>query len=348
MRQMKTASKTIQTELEIMNYKKLTLPLVVAAFFGSITCLRADDTIWPEQDRIGLNYRMGFNISTKFRNLGAAPAANNPSFNGRSYQDGFVGTDDTGNAGDLTTFWGYQNASQVQDGNAVLLMRSANSGTINREVDDSPYHGLELTYNHEFARNDTWRWGIEAAFNWTDFSARQTAIAPTSVLTVDAFPLGYEPPQAPYTGPFSAGPFTPLLGTTPTQLPVTVASSLDAALYGFRLGPYLDVPLSKCLLLTLSAGLAVTIVDGEYSYAESSRTPGGTLLSSAGRASATDAVFGGFVGLQASLKLGKHVNAFTGLQYQGSDSYKIRAGDKEAEIDFSGAMFWTVGLSFSF
>lgn len=331
-----------------MNYKNLILPLVVAFFCVSNTCLRADDTTWPEQDRLGLSYRMGFNIATKFRNIGAAPLANNPSVTGRSYQDGFAGTDDTGNAGDLTTFWGYQNASQAQDGNAVLLMRSANSGAVGPDVDDSPYHGLELTYNHEFARNESWRWGIEAAFNWTDFAAHQTDTAPASVLTVDAFPLGYTPPEAPYTGPVSAGPFTPLLGTTPMQLPVTVASSLDAALYGFRLGPYLDVPLSKCLLLTFSAGLAVTIVDGEYSYAESYRTPGGTTLGSAGRASETDALVGGFVGAQLSLKLGKHVNAITSFQYQGTDSYNIKAGNKEAEVDFSGALYWTCGLNFSF
>lgn len=331
-----------------MNYKKLTLPLVVAAFIGGLTDLRAQDTAWPEQDRFGLNYRMGFNISTKFRNVGAAPLANNPSVTGTSYQDGFVGTDDTANAGGLTTFWGYQSANQVQDGDAVLLMRSANSGAVGSSVDDSPYHGLELTYNHEFARNETWRWGIEAAFNWTDFSARQTAIAQTSAMTVDAFPLGYEPPQAPYTGPVSAGPFTPLLGTTPTQLPVTVASGLDAAIYGFRLGPYLDVPLSRCLLLTFSAGLAVTIVDGEYSYSESYRTPGGTTLGSAGRGSETDTLVGGFVGAQLSLKLGKHVNAVTGFQYQGTDSYKIKAGNKEAEVDFSGALYWSCGVNFSF
>ena len=331
-----------------MNYKKLNLPLVVAAVFVGTTCLSADDTTWPEKDRFGLSYRMGFNISTKFRNLGAPPLANNPSVTGRSYQDGFVGSDDTGNAGDLTTFWGYQNASQAQDGNAVLVMRSANSGTIGRDVDDSPYHGLELTYNHEFSRHEHVRWGIEAAFSWTDFSARQTAIATASVLTMDAFLLGYTPPEAPYTGPVSAGPFTPLLGTAPSQLPVTVASSLDAAIYGFRLGPYLDVPLSKCLLLTFSAGFALTIVDGDFYYAESYRTPGGTTLGSAGRASETDALVGGFVGAQLALKIGKHVNAVTSLQYQGTDSYSLRAGDKEVDVDFSGALYWTCGLNFSF
>ncbi len=336
-------------DLKTMNYKDPTLLLVVGTVLsGGVTLLRADDSLWADHDRLELGYRMSFNISARFRKFGSTAFPNNPSVTGLSYQDGFVGTDNTGNAGGLTSYWGYRNANQVVDNNNYLVMRSVNSGALGSSVDDGPYHGLELSYNHEFARFQRVRWGMEAALNWADFSASQATAPPAGVLAVDAFPLGYNPPQAPFTGTPNAGPFTPLLGTTPARLPATVSSSLEASLYGFRLGPYLDVPLGKRVLLTFSAGMALTIVDGEYDSAESYRTPGGTTVTSIGRASEASPVLGGFVGVQASLKLREYMNVFTGLQYQGSDSYKLSAGDNEARIDFSGAICWSCGLCFSF
>jgi hypothetical protein len=331
-----------------MNYKELTLLMAVPVLSGNAIFLHADDTLWPESERLSLSYRMSFNVSAKFRNVGSVPFPNNPSVTGLSYQDGFVGTDNTGNAGGLTSYWGYQNANQVVDNNNYLVMRSANSGALGSSVDDGPYHGLELSFNHEFARYQRVRWGIEAALNWADFSADQVTAPSAGVLAVDAFSLGYNPPQPPFTGTPNAGPFTPLLGTTPTRLPATVSSALEASLYGFRLGPYLDVPLGKRVLLTFSAGMALTIVDGEYASTESYTTPGGTTATIADRASEASPVLGGFVNVQASLKLREHMNVFTGLQYQGSDSYKLSAGDKEAQIDFTGVICWSCGLSFSF
>ena len=266
---------------------------------------------------------------------------------GLSYQNGFVGTDKTGNAGGLTTFWGYQNANQVVDNNNSLVMRSSNSGDLGSSV-DNPQHGLELTYSHEIGHSEKVRWGIEAAFNWTDFSANQSGVASAGVLAVDAFPLGYSPPQAPYTGTPNAGPFIPLLGTTPTRLPVTVSSSLEAEFYGLRLGPYLDVPISKRLLLTFSAGVALTYVDGDYKVTETYTMPSGANVSVSGHASSFSPVWGGFVGAQLSLKLSNHLSVFTGLLYQGAETYELQAGDKAAEIDLSGALYWSSGLSYSF
>jgi hypothetical protein len=207
---------------------------------------------------------------------------------------------------------------------------------------------LELSYNREFARYSRVQWGMEAALNWANFSARQVTGPAAGLLALYAFPLGYTPPQAPFTGTPNAGPFTPLLGTTPTRLPATISSSLEASLYGFRLGPYLDVPLGKRVLLSFSAGMAIMIVDGKYDSAESYTTPGGMTVTSIDRASEASPVLGGFVGVQASLKLREHMNVFTGLQYQGSDSYKLSARDKEARIDFSGAIYWSCGMGFSF
>jgi len=82
--------------------------------------------------------------------------------------------------------------------------------------------------------------------------------------------------------------------------------------------------------------LALKVVDGEYDAAESYKTPGGTIITRAVQASEANPLLGGFVGVHASLKLREHMNVSTSLQYQGSDSYKLSAGDIEAQIDVTG------------
>lgn len=331
-----------------MNDKVTILLLTGISLFCDVPSLHADDTSWLDTDRIALGYRVGFNISAKFRNLGSAPLANNPSVTGLSYQDGFVGTDNTGNAGGLTSFWGYENANQVVDNNGYLLMRSSNPGALGSTVDNGPYHGLELSYNHELARSKKMRWGIGGAFNWTDFAASQEAAVSSGVVAVDAFPLGYSPPQPPFTGTPNATPFAPLLGTTPNRLPVTVSSRLEASLYGLRAGPYLDVPLNNRMLITFSGGLALTIVDGEYHHSESVSTPGGTTMTISDRTSKVSPELGGFVGVQGSVRLAEHISVFAGLQYQGTNRYISRVADTEAQIDFGGAIYGSAGVNFSF
>ena len=96
-----------------VNYKEIAFLLVGTVVTGNAGLLRGDDTLWPENDRLGLSYQMSFNVSARFRNVGSVPFPNNPSVTGLSYQDGLVGTDNTANAGGLTSYWGYQNANQA-------------------------------------------------------------------------------------------------------------------------------------------------------------------------------------------------------------------------------------------
>jgi hypothetical protein len=342
-----------------MNYDKLTLSLAGVVLFGGIGALRADDKIiapnaddtWSDANRVSLGARMGFNMPLKIKNIGAPVYANNPSLNGKSYQDGFVQYDDQGQAGDTlanaTTYFGYGSGAYVTPGNAFMVLHNSSSGTIQSDVDSGPYSGMELNYDHEIGRHTSWRWGVEGAFNWMDFSARQNVVAPAGVLGADAFDLGYPPKPAPpasYTGNFVSGPGQ-VLGVTAMSVPVTVASDFAANFYGFRLGPYLDLPVNKHLLLTFSAGLSVTIVGGSFSYVESNPQQG---VTSAASASHLDVLPGGYVSGQATVKLTKGLNVFAGLQFQSSDDYKITAGSKQADIDLSKSLYFSTGLSYSF
>jgi len=332
-----------------MNYNQIGIRGAGLLLLGAMAIAAwADDSPWPETDRIELGSRLGFGTAIKLRNIGAASAPHNPSVTGRSYTDGFVGTDSTGNAGGVTSYWGYQNASQAVDANAYLLMHNSASGALGTLSSGDMTPGLELTWDHQFKKFGCCRLGLETAFSWSGYGVHGTMTAPAGVLSVDGFPLGYAPPAAPYTGPTAPGPFIPLIGTTALGIPVTTASTFNSDMYGLRVGPYLDVPLNKSLLLTFSGGLAVDLADSEFSFTQGYALPGGGASSVKGRATDVGAVAGGYISVQGSLKLTRHVNLFTGFEFEGADNFRLRARNVEATLDMGSALFWTVGASYSF
>ncbi len=305
-----------------------------------------------QKNRLDVSYRAGFNISVSLKNVGKPSFPNNPSVTGASYQDGFVGIDDTGNALDLTTYWGYSSTEKQVVGDS-LLMRSSQSGTYAKDLDDDPQNGLELRYARELGRTKRLTWGAEAAFNYTALDFRNNRVAPSGIVAVDAFSLGgITPPPAtpddPYIGPAVAGPGAPLLGATPTRLPVTLASDFEADVFGFRFGPYAEISLSDRIAVSVSAGFALLVMDSTFKYRESVTAPGGGVVSSADSSSNADWVPGGYAAAQVSIKVSKSVKVFTGLQFQAADSYCHRTGDKVADVDFGESIFFVVGLGHTF
>src|SRR5262245_46217918 len=67
----------------------------------------------PRLNRIGLSYRMGLNISAKFKKLGGLqlsdPGPATGSTYNRTYDNGYNLVDSSGNNGGTTWNWGYQN-----------------------------------------------------------------------------------------------------------------------------------------------------------------------------------------------------------------------------------------------
>src|SRR5262245_59219524 len=175
-------------------------------------------------NRFGLSYRAGFNVTASFKNKGPSPASDpGPAMGGvdHNYDDGFNRVDISGNAGGMTWNWGYASASQIVGD--TIAFSSSRSGTINSDVAADPSSGLELTYNRQLGTCDNWRWGLEAAFNYSALNVRDNSGLANGPLAVDTYHLGgIVPPLAPYAGTF-AGP-GPLIGDTPTRLPVKVSS----------------------------------------------------------------------------------------------------------------------------
>ncbi len=319
----------------------------------------SDDASSPFRQRIGLGYRMNFNMSAKFGNVGGMIATSNPgpatgSNVDRTYDDGFNRVDVSGNAGGQTWFWGYTDASQIVGDTVVMHSRSVSS-TSSEETDD-PQHGTELTYNIELGATKSWRWGMEAGASYTAFNVTNSKPMSGNVVVIsDAFALnGVVPPMAPYSGTFNGpGPMissTPVrtISTTPGGATITGERALDADLFGFRLGPYLEIPIASRMALSFSGGLAVVVVSSDFRFHETVTIPGSGSTSRSGSGNDDAVLAGGYLSGNLSYALTDRVSLFGGVQYYVLGDQEQTANRKSATLDLGSSVGVLLGATFSF
>jgi opacity protein-like surface antigen len=328
----------------------------------------------PSLNRFRLGGRLSYNISARLESIGIAPTQTNPqprpprdparefvSATGVNYRDGYVGIDISGNAPDpgnpagptLTHYWGYANDSQLVGLDLFLSYSSA--GTLFEDINNDPQPGLELGYARQLGEKEGTKYGIEAAFTYLNLSFRASGVADPNVLGIHAFtfPPGVQVvPQAPFRGSFE-GPVPPeavypLLGDTPTYHPVRVASQFDAALYGLKLGPYLEFPLSQRLSFLLSGGFALHFAESDFAIHESAATgvPGTVAINISD--SELSVLPGGYISGRLSAAVTDSLSVFAGLEYEGTGKHSQRLADKRIEIDFWNSVFLSFGASYSF
>jgi hypothetical protein len=310
--------------------------------------LRVPENQSDLRNHFGVSYRVGWNIRASFRNLGSAPPAAPGGLSAgvdHTYDDGYVRVDSSGNLdtgnGPETLYWGFSHPSQLLEAPGYVTMHASSPGLIASEVDGGPQHGFELSYGRDLGVLRSCRWGLETAFGFTDLTFRDTTSLNGGALTVDRFAL---PPGFPSSlAQWAGGPNPPgiLIGATPNRQTVSVSSRLDGSLYGFRLGPYLSVPLGSRVDLVLSGGLALAVVDSEYSFTQAG-------LVNSGRGSATDLLPGGYLGVTLNCRLSRGLSLFAGVQYQNVGRFCQTVADKRAEIDLAASYFISAGLTFSF
>ena len=351
-----------------------TLALAALAFAPSCSLLAADAGVKldapaaPEKNRFGISYRAGFNFTAEFKNVGNVARRNNtgrdpgPATGGdvdRFYDDGYNRVDISGNSGGLTWFWGYNNAAGQLPGNDTLVMHSTTVRPIDGKThDDDPQHGFELTWDRELGRgkNGKWAWGVEGAFGWTDIEIRdhRPLSGGTSVLT-DAFNLnGVTPQPGGYSGTYQ-GPGT-LIDSTPTRTITSDPSGatvrgtrdFDGDLFSFRAGPYLDIPLDDRWTISLSAGFAAGVIEGEYKFNQTVTTET-TSLRQSGSGHNTDVLFGGYLSGSIHCKLTEHWGAFVNGQYLGlAGTYEVVARGQKIQLDLTRTAFFSAGVTYSF
>ena len=305
--------------------------IAIGGVFTAVPLLvLAQDDNPSDWNHFGLDFRMGFNIQAKFTGAGVLAAPPPPSAGpavNRTYSDGFVNVDSSGNAGNLTWNWGYQHSGQVSGGTLLMHDTSVSGGSIN----DDPNLGFEVSYVRDLGHESWGRWGVKVAFGYTEMDLR------TSVqLITDAYQLGgVTPPLAPYAGSFS-GPGS-VIGSSPTRSIAPGGNwSLDATLYDFRLGPTVDLNITKRLSVELGGGLAVGVVDSTFAVNETTTT------------SSTACQVGAYAEAGLAYRVAKAASLFAGAQFQYLGDFNQSVGGRSVQLDLSQSIFCLVGLELHF
>lgn len=334
------------------------------------------------KDELTLSLRFGLNFSGKFSGVAGPLNSANPFVGNRltpngdpyNYDNGYVLKDISGNAGNQTDYYGFDNNSQVtgtagvqQSLNLNRTTLSGISGSQNDPVYD-PRIGAELTYNHLLGIKENWhhlRFGLELAANYTPIDFDSTTMDQLSA-TVNQYSYAFAPgttaPPAPfqgtYMGPGPNGSSYAILGATPTLVSSTSSGGYQflsqdnfrGDLWGFRLGPYLEMPLSRRLSLHLSGGLAVGLLDDNAWWSQTLTPPagGGAAITASGSGSDLSVLWGGYARLDASWQLNRHWGVEVGAQFQDLGNYNHDFGGRSVDVDLSRSIFVEAGLSYTF
>jgi hypothetical protein len=327
---------------------------LVAAAVLAPAAVRAEGTV---TNRLTFSARFGFNISAKFKGFGAGAPAHGPRTTPRgdayNYDDGYVLTDISGNYGGQTWYWGYDNSARQISGNTILLNRSASDAPASSGSQDSePNVGAELVFSRELGSWGRLHYGFEAAANYMTLSIQDNNSFVSRVTDAYAFTPGTMPPAATppnsYQGSYEGPGF--VIGDTPISSSTTTISQrrFDCNIWGFRLGPYLETPLGKGVNVSLSAGLAVGLVDGTTSWTQTVALTGGASTSTRVSASDLGVVWGGYAAANLSWQFSQRWSAVGGVQYQNLGQYAHSFNGQKVNLDLRNSLFVTLGLTYNF
>ena len=339
------------------NHYHWTVPLTGALLLGAGVSASAqqDQNIWMDaNDRLSLSLRYGLNIHSKFSGVGNTFA---PGY----YYDGSVLPDDFSAIG-YTFDWTYNIASQYDPGANTISFHQPSSAPSPSDVTSmraKPYPGVELTYDRELVKKEDWhnlRIGLEAAANYMRISLKDNSsyVGVPASTTVYHLAPGITPPPPGQPGVFDGGsggevaldyPGAPGPDTTTS---VVMQDHFNADLWGGRLGPYVDLPLSKSFDLRLSGGLAVGFLNGRESWQETIMPAGGSPVLSSGGGRNSRVLWGYFVGLNLDWQMSQHWGLDGAVQFQDIGKYNHSFQGRSVEVDLNRSLFVELGISYSF
>lgn len=312
------------------------------------------DPDWARHFRVGA--LVGLNIKANFRTGGDFTLSGRHTQPG-VYDDGYVREDQTGDALGLTSFWGYENASQYDAGNHSLMMHQTTSfstATGGGRQTDEPYMGFDLAYGGNIWYAGRTRIGWEMGFGLLPINISQGESGDATVhRSVFSFDTGnIVVPTAPYHGGSSG--VGPTIHDTPAQLSdedlagtINGSETLDVTLYVLRLGPSFYWDLNRRVGVSLGAGPAVGFVSGALTFNETI-TAGGSNSRNKGSIGASEIVYGGYVSGALMYHAVKNGDFYIGAQFMPMGNATVRGGGRQARLDLGGALFLSAGINWPF
>ena len=335
----------------------------IAKYFTADNSKEGD---WPRHFRVGalvgMNIKADFNVNGSFGVSGSNPGEAGPAGRGKNhfYDDGYVLVDDTGNAGGVTTYWGYQNAGQYNAAAQTLTFHSASaySTSGSASVDGDMQLGLDLAYGGHLFRYGRALVGWEFGFAWLPISIKDNhPLTATATRTVHRFNTGGSivPEPPPYNGSFGSDGY-PTIQDEPAALPdevvggatITGSRQLDVTLYNFRLGPTVHLELNPKLALSLSGGAAMGIISGDLKHNETIVFSDSSTASNRGGMSNTELVYGGYLSATLMYHVEDQGDIYIGAQFMPLGRAKFNGVDRDASLDVSGGLYLSAGFNWPF
>ena len=344
--------------------------------FAITAAAQSGDVVYSDPtNRVTLTLQFALNLRADFRGIGGnlnsltGNGRVTPNGNAYNYDNGYVLTDISGNAGGQSWYWGYDNASQVNAANSTISFdRPVSASADSSASDGNPAvnPGFEVDYNRLLLVKEDWnnvRFGIDSAVSYVPITINNNSIGgvakqtDTYSYTLGTTPPGYgAPAELPYQGSYQGPGFlisVPPFSSTISPYPGATISSQDdfsANLFGLHLGPYAEIPLGKKNQFTLSmaGGLAVGLLEENESWYQTVSIPGNNNTVFTGNKNNFDVLWGWYAGGNAAYQFSEHWSITAGAQFQDLGHYDHSFNGRQVNLDLSRSVLILAGLSCNF
>jgi hypothetical protein len=125
---------------------------------------------------------------------------------------------------------------------------------------------------------------------------------------------------------------------------VTEYGRIKGNLYGFQLGPFVEVPVTELIGVQVRGGLAIILADTDFTFNETFAS--GAVTS--GTVSETSWLFGGYAELKLLFKVAPKVDLYLAGGYQRTEDQEISGGGQTVKLDLKTVATASAGVSISF
>jgi hypothetical protein len=137
---------------------------------------------------------------------------------------------------------------------------------------------------------------------------------------------------------------TTVVGTTT----IVGQRQFTSDVWGMRLGPYLEYPLTEQLNVSVSAGFAGGLLFNSASWNETILEGAAQSGVSTGSGHSVGAVWGGYASAKLDWDFTKHWSAAGSVQFQDLGIYQQDVGSRAIELDLNKSLFVTLGIECKF
>lgn len=315
-------------------------------------------------NRLFIGIRSTMNVSASFRGGFAAPDAGAASGTdiSRSYYDGFVGVDSSGNALGVTSYFGYESLAAQENGNS-LEYHSSEDNQLDLSGAFGASCGFEAGGIRTLLYGEHFTLGAEliGAFEFIKIRDRGV-VSGSATLITDSYPIN-DPPNSPvlvnesYTGPYdSAGESVPLLDAEPTArttsatgLEAAGSRKIQAALFSLQFGPRVECRPFSRLTCGLSAGLYLALCDTEFEYHETIRLDAvSATYENRGKDSDTKFLHAGYIRIAGEHEITDSWQAYAAFSYLSSNTVNMQAGGRKASLNLADSFTAALGIGYQF